>query len=79
MYHRVIKEESWDDLEKIFENFFSPRTKDALSSAYYRIREEWGMEPVLSSNSESDMLKVEEKAKMVPPDFLQRIGYRHDE
>ncbi|KAM0707319.1 hypothetical protein Q7P35_005557 [Cladosporium inversicolor] len=79
MYHRVIKKESWDDIEKMFENFFDPRTKDALNSAYYRIRQEWGMKPVLSDDSKSDVLKVEQKAKMVPSDFLQRIGYRLSE
>ena len=79
MYHRVIKEESWDDIEKMFENFFSPRTKDALNSVYYRIRDEWGMKPVLFGSSESDISKVKEKAKMLPSDFLQKIGYRHNE
>lgn len=79
MYHRVIKKESWDDIENMFENFFGTRTKDALNSVYYRIRKEWGMQPVLFGSSESDMLKVKEKAKMVPSDYLQSIGYRLSE
>lgn len=79
MYHRVLKEESWDDIEKLFENFFGLRTKHALNSVYYRIRKEWGMKPVLSDDSESDMLKVKGKAKMVPLDFLQKIGYQLSE
>lgn len=79
MYHRVIKEESWDDIEKMFENFFGPRTKDALNSVYYRVREEWGMKPVLFGSLESDISKIEEKAKKLPPKFLQEIGCRLSE
>lgn len=79
MYHRLIKKESWDDIEKMFENFFGTRTKDALNSVYYRIRKEWGMKPVLFGSSESDISKVEGKAKMVPSDFLEKIGCRLSE
>jgi len=79
MYHRVIKEESWDDIEKKFEKFFGIRTKDGLNSVYYRIRKEWGMQPVLSGSSESDISKVKERAKMVPSDFLEKIGCRLSE
>ena len=79
MYHRIIKGESWDDIEKLFEHYFVRRTKDALNSVYYRTRQDWDMESVLSGDSESDMLKVEEKARTIPRDFLQRISYRHGE
>ncbi|KAM0703895.1 hypothetical protein Q7P35_008901 [Cladosporium inversicolor] len=79
MYHRAVKEESWEEIEELFREFFGLRTRDGLNSVYYRIRRDWGMKPVLGScaeDLETDRLKVEEMAKMVSPDFLQNIGYR---
>lgn len=79
MYHRAVKEESWEEIEELFRDFFGLRTRDGLNSVYYRIRQNWGMKPVLGScaeDSETDRLKVEEMAKMLSPDFLQNIGYR---
>lgn len=47
MYCRVIKEQSWPEIEGKFALFFRPRTKDGLTSVYYRIRKDWGMDEVL--------------------------------
>jgi hypothetical protein len=82
MYHRVIKEESWEEIEELFREFFSLWTKDGLNSVYYRIRNDWGMKPVLDArvgDSETDRLKVEEMAKMVSLEFLQKIDFQCDQ
>ena len=73
---------SWEELGELFTEFFSLRTKDGLNSVYYRIRLEWGMKQVLDScaeDPEADRMKVEGMAKLVSPDFLQKIGYRFGE
>jgi hypothetical protein len=78
MYHRAVKEESWEEIGELFRDFFGLRTKDGLNSVYYRMRHERGMKPVLGScaeDSETDRMKVEEMAKMVSREFLQKIGY----
>jgi hypothetical protein len=62
MYHRAVKEESWEEIEELFREFFGLRTRDGLNSVYYRIRRDWGMKPVLDSCAEdsgTDRLKVE--------------------
>jgi hypothetical protein len=79
MYHRAVKEESWEEIGELFRDFFGLRTRDGLNSVYYRIRRDWGMKPVLGScaeDLETDRLKVEEMAKMFSPDFLENVGYR---
>lgn len=78
MYHRVIMRKSWEELGELFREFFGLRTKDGLNSVYYRMRHEWRMKPVLEScavDSEAERMKVEEMAKMISREFLQKIGY----
>ena len=38
MYYRIVRELSWPEKEVEFASFFNLRTKDALTSVYYRIR-----------------------------------------
>ena len=78
MYYRVIKELSWPKLEDKFANFFNLRTRDGLTSVYYRIRKNWGMEDVLKTSrdgSRDDRGKVESKAAHLSCEFLTNLGY----
>jgi hypothetical protein len=43
MYYRIVWEHSWPEIEDEFARLFNLRTKDALTSVYYRIRKMWGM------------------------------------
>lgn len=43
MYHRIIRKLSWPKIETKFAAFFNIRTKDGLTSVYYRLRKDWGM------------------------------------
>ncbi|KAL1582265.1 hypothetical protein WHR41_09117 [Cladosporium halotolerans] len=77
MYCRVIKEQSWPEVEDNFALFFKPRTKDGLTSVYYRIRKDWGMEEVLKigpGGTTGDRRKVEDKAAYFSRDFLNTLG-----
>jgi hypothetical protein len=38
MYHRIIRKLSWSEIEAKFVAFFNIRTKDGLTSVYYRLR-----------------------------------------
>ena len=78
MYYRVIKELSWPEIEDKFASFFNLRTKDGLTSVYYRIRKNWGMEEVLKTGpdgSMGDRGKVESKAAHFSREFLTNLGY----
>lgn len=78
MYYRVIKELSWPEIEDKFATFFNLRTKDGLTSVYYRIRKNWGMEEVLKTGpdgSMGDRGKVESKAAHFSREFLTNLGY----
>jgi hypothetical protein len=78
MYYRVIKELSWPEIEDKFASFFNLRTKDGLTSVYYRIRKKWGMERVLKTGpdgSTGDRGKVETKAAHFSREFLTNLGY----
>lgn len=78
MYYRVIKELSWPEIEDKFATFFNLRTKDGLTSVYYRIRKNWGMEEVLKTGpdgSMGDRSKVESKAAHFSREFLNNLGY----
>lgn len=78
MHHRIVKEQSWPEIEDAFARFFNLRTKDGLTSVYYRIRKSWGMEEVLKTGpdgSMGDRRKVDEKATMFSRDFLGRLGW----
>jgi hypothetical protein len=38
MYYRIVRERSWSEIEVEFASFFDLRTKDAITSVYYRTR-----------------------------------------
>ena len=78
MFYRIIKELSWPEIEDKFAHFFNLRTKDGLTSVYYRIRKSWGMEEVLKTGpdgSMGDRRKVEDKAAHFSREFLGNLGY----
>jgi len=77
MYYRIVREHSWPEIEKGFARLFSLRTKDALTSVYYRIRKMWGMGKVLDTDLHSigDCNRVESEASRFSRDFLVDLGY----
>ena len=78
MYYRVVKELSWPEVEDKFATFFNLRTRDGLTSVYYRIRKNWGMEDVLKTSRDGhiyDRGKVESKAAHFSREFLTNLGY----
>lgn len=78
MYYRIVGELSWQSIEGMFAGFFSLRTRDGLTSVYYRTRKEWGMEEVLENKfcPASDREKVEDEDGRFSRAFLQDLGYR---
>jgi hypothetical protein len=64
MYYRIIGELSWPEIESEFASFFNLRTKDGLTSVYYRIRKTWAMNKVsdTDTSSMSDRSIVESKS-----------------
>lgn len=81
MYYRVIKKLSWCEIEDKFTTFFDLRTKNGIISVYYRIRKNWKMKDVLklkTGDAELDRKIVEEKASLIPHEFLVRLGYFKD-
>jgi hypothetical protein len=77
MYYRTVKQLSWPDIEDKFAQLFNLRSKDGLTSAYYRIRGSWGMEQVLKNQArpEDDLDTIERKADRFSRAFLENIGY----
>jgi hypothetical protein len=77
MYRRIINELSWPEIEVKFASFFKLRSRDGLTSVYYRIRKDWGMKEVLKSQSHSvdDRKKVKERAAHFSRDFLADVGF----
>ena len=77
MYQRIIGELPWSEIEDRFANFFNFRTRDGLTSVYYRLRKDWGMEEVLKADrhAANDVGKVVERAAHPQKDFLERLGY----
>jgi hypothetical protein len=77
MYYRIVREHSWSEIEVEFADFFNLRTKDALTSAYYRIRKMWGMEKVLGTDLRTTgaRSRVESEATRFSRDFLMNLGY----
>ena len=53
------------------------RTKDALTSVYYRTRKMWGMDKVLDTDLHSigDRNRIESEASRFSSDFLADLGY----
>jgi len=72
MYYRIVRERSWPEIEDEFARLFNLRTKDALTSVYYRTRKMWGMDGVLDTELHSigDRNRVESEASRFSRDFL---------
>lgn len=49
MYQHIIGELSWPDIKVKFVDHFDVRSEDGLTSVYYRVRKDWGMEEVLKT------------------------------
>lgn len=77
MYNRIVQELSWPEIENRFAAFFRLRSKDGLTSVYYRIRKDWGMEEVLKAESSfaDDRGKVKERSCRFHREFLENLGY----
>ena len=78
MYARIIRDNTWPEIEDRFEKLFGTRTKGGLTSVYYRIRREWGLMEVLKSGPGSyaaDCREVEQRAMNFSREFLSQIGY----
>lgn len=41
MYTRIVLDQGWSDIEDRFAEVFGQRSKDGLTSMYYRIRKSW--------------------------------------
>jgi hypothetical protein len=77
MYYRIVRECSWSEIEVEFASFFDLRTKDAITSVYYRTRKMWGMDKVLETDLHSidDRNRIESEASRFSRDFLADLGY----
>jgi hypothetical protein len=77
MYYRLVERLSWPEIEERFAKLFKLRSKNGLTSVYYRIRRSWGMEQVLENlaRPENDLSIVESRASRFPRAFLDNIGY----
>ena len=77
MYQRIVRELSWPDIENRFARHFNIRSGDGLTSVYYRVRKDWGMQEVLKTQvgSSSDRVIVEARANHFSGDVLEMLGY----
>lgn len=80
MYLRLIRGCKWDEITRRFQlEFHVSRSTTGLTSVYYRIRREYGLEKVLDggrrARSDEDVRKLHEKAREMPDQLLRRIGY----
>jgi hypothetical protein len=77
MYQRIIREFSWSDIEDKFVHHLNVRSGDGLTSIYYRVLKDWGMQEVLNTQagSSSDRAIVDGKTNRFSRDFLKMLGY----
>jgi len=77
MYYRIFREYLWSEIEVEFASFFDPRSKDAITSVYYRTRKMWGMDKVLDTDLHSmgDRNRIESEATRFSRGFLVDLGY----
>jgi hypothetical protein len=77
VYQRIIGELSWPEIEDKFADFFNIRTRNGLTSVYYRLCKGWGMKEVSKDayHAASDVGKVVENAVRFQTDFLRGLGY----
>ena len=80
MYARIVQDKCWHDIEDDFVRIFGQRTKGGLTSMYYRIRKNWGLEEVLKSgvsSSKAEKTVVDQRAAHFSRESLLTIGYLH--
>jgi hypothetical protein len=77
MCYRIVRERSWSEIEVEFVSFFDLRTKDTITSVYYRTRKMWGMDKVLDTDLHSmgDRNRIESEASRFSRDFLADLSY----
>lgn len=78
MYCRITKKLPWIEIKREYRKVFGVRTKDGLTSVYYRIRHEWGMVKVEKASPDGccrEEEKVEEMSKRFTLAALQKLGY----
>ena len=77
MYQRIVRELSWPDIEDRFARHFNIRSRGGLTSVYYRVRKDLGMQEVLKTQvgSSSDRVMVEARANHFSGDVLEMLGY----
>ncbi|KAI6801571.1 hypothetical protein KC360_g8907 [Hortaea werneckii] len=82
MFARIIRGRSWPEIERDFARLFGPgvsqRSKGGLTSVYYRVRKDWGLEDVLQTDTTfttHDRQVVDLRARRFSWDFLVSIGY----
>ncbi|KAF2766081.1 hypothetical protein EJ03DRAFT_338641 [Teratosphaeria nubilosa] len=83
MYMRIILNKPWSAIEDAYTEMFGPdrtggRSKGGLTSVYYRIRRNWGLEEVLQTSPNAmngDRQMIEFRARNFSEDFLSSIGY----
>jgi hypothetical protein len=84
MYFRIVQGYQWTAIKNYFERYFdrdgqhAVRTEEGLTSVYYRVRNEWGLQPVQSGPaSDYDRSVVHSRAQLHSPEFLSEIGYHY--
>lgn len=78
MYARIMRDQSWPEIEDKFAETFGQRSKGGLTSVYYRARRDWGLAEVLKSGPgtfSADCREVELRARNFSKAFLIQIGY----
>ncbi|RMY38615.1 hypothetical protein D0865_13047 [Hortaea werneckii] len=82
MFARILRGRSWPEIERDFARLFgqriSQRSKGGLTSVYYRVRKDWGLEDVLQTDTTStthDQQVVDLRARRFSWEFLVSIGY----
>lgn len=78
MYARIMRDQSWPEIEDKFAETFGQRSKGGLTSVYYRARRDWGLAEVLKSGPgtfSADCREVELRAGNFSKAFLIQIGY----
>ncbi|KAI6789072.1 hypothetical protein KC361_g8706 [Hortaea werneckii] len=81
-YMRIIKHKSWaqigEEYAVCFREGTSPRSKEGLTSVYYRVRKEWGLSNVNEAVVETSILDrwmVHSMAYNFDAHFLDHMGY----
>ena len=79
MHARIVQEKSWPEIEDQFTETFGNRSMGGLTSFYYRVRKDWGLESVSKGGGLQVLARDKEavmwKARNFSTDLLVGIGY----